>query len=188
MPTRELPEQRRALDAAAADAASAAAEYDDARRWFAAERARGWVEPLAAEVWVFDPALTRVLMVRHRHRGWVPPGGAVEPGETPREGAARELREETGLAVRLLPRRPPPPSARTSAVCRRPSGCRTPRWSTRPRRSRRRTTSRPPGFRWTARGTAASPPTGPGCGPTPTGWPGAADRFRSGPNCVTVRS
>ncbi len=53
---------------------------------------------------MFDPALTRVLMVRHRHRGWVPPGGAVEPGETPREGAARELREETGLAVRLLPR------------------------------------------------------------------------------------
>ncbi|MFD8596722.1 NUDIX domain-containing protein [Kitasatospora sp. NPDC059646] len=104
MTTREMPAQRRALDAAAADAASAAAEFDDACRWFAAERARGWVEPLAAEVWVFDLELSRVLMVRHRHRGWVPPGGAVEPGETPREGAARELREETGLAVRLLAR------------------------------------------------------------------------------------
>ncbi|MFG2558401.1 NUDIX domain-containing protein [Streptomyces sp. NPDC048496] len=45
------------------------------------------MEPLAAEVWVFDKDLARVVLVKHRWRGWVPPGGKVEAGETPREGA-----------------------------------------------------------------------------------------------------
>jgi hypothetical protein len=31
------------------------------------------MEPLAAEVWVTDPAYSHVLLVRHRVRGWVPP-------------------------------------------------------------------------------------------------------------------
>jgi 8-oxo-dGTP pyrophosphatase MutT (NUDIX family) len=31
---------------------------------------------------------------------WVAPGGKIEPGESPAEGAVRELREETGLRAR----------------------------------------------------------------------------------------
>jgi len=48
----------------------------------------------------------RVLMVRHRHQGhdyWCLPGGALEPGEAPQDGALRELREECnvdGVVVR----------------------------------------------------------------------------------------
>ncbi|RKN47307.1 NUDIX domain-containing protein [Streptomyces hoynatensis] len=43
-----------------------------------------------------------LLMVRERERDcWELPGGGVEPGETPREAAVRELREES--AQRLEP-------------------------------------------------------------------------------------
>ncbi|TMR95668.1 NUDIX domain-containing protein [Nonomuraea basaltis] len=58
--------------------------------------------PLAAEVWAFDETFGHVLLVKHRWRGWVPPGGRVEPGESPREAARRELLEETGISADLL--------------------------------------------------------------------------------------
>ena len=45
----------------------------------------------------------RVLLIRHRYGGhWAFPKGHVEPGETERETAAREVREETGAAIRIL--------------------------------------------------------------------------------------
>lgn len=89
------------VDAAVADACLAAMEFDGARAWLAARPTLR--EPLAAEVWVTDPAYSYILLVRHRVRGWVPPGGKVEPGETPRIAAARELVEETGVDGELLP-------------------------------------------------------------------------------------
>jgi 8-oxo-dGTP pyrophosphatase MutT (NUDIX family) len=48
----------------------------------------------------------RVLLFRHllpapwSREGWLTPGGAIDPGETPAQAAARELAEETG---HLLP-------------------------------------------------------------------------------------
>jgi 8-oxo-dGTP diphosphatase len=94
---------QRSMSAAAEDLRMARVEFDDASGWLEAARVMPR-EPLAAEVWVFDAGLCRVLLVRHRWRGWVPPGGKVEPGEIPRAAARRELFEETGLDVRLLAR------------------------------------------------------------------------------------
>lgn len=43
----------------------------------------------------------RVLMVKHEKLGvYLPPGGHVEPNETPSEAVVREFREETGLLVK----------------------------------------------------------------------------------------
>lgn len=89
------------LAAALGDAARAEMEFDQARAWL--ERARqGPMEPIAAEAWVFDAGLRRVVLVRHRWRGWVCPGGKVESSESPRAAASRELREETGLVAAFL--------------------------------------------------------------------------------------
>lgn len=91
------------LDAALADTAAATLEFDQAGAWLRAAMA-GAVEPLGAEVWVLDPALEQIVLVQHPVRGMVPPGGMVEPGECPRDGAARELAEEAGLRPSLLER------------------------------------------------------------------------------------
>jgi 8-oxo-dGTP diphosphatase len=95
--------QRQTLEAALGDVTIARVEFDDVAGWLAATGASP-VDPLGAEVWAFDPDLSRVLLVLNPWRGWVPPGGKVEPGETPREAARRELLEETGLEAELLAR------------------------------------------------------------------------------------
>ena len=41
----------------------------------------------------------RALLILHKRLGvWLPPGGELNPGETPLEAARRELFEETGLS------------------------------------------------------------------------------------------
>jgi 8-oxo-dGTP diphosphatase len=91
------------VDAALHDMLIAHSAEDGLLAWFQSE----WLpdpRPLAADVWVFSPDFARILVVQHRWRGLVPPGGRGEPGETPREGAVRELAEETGLGSAVADR------------------------------------------------------------------------------------
>ncbi|HEY8142436.1 MAG TPA: NUDIX domain-containing protein [Kofleriaceae bacterium] len=44
----------------------------------------------------------RVLLVRDEDRGWSVPGGRVEWGERLTDACVREIREETGLEVRVV--------------------------------------------------------------------------------------
>ena len=57
---------------------------------------------IAASVAVFRDG--RVLIARRAKppQLWSLPGGAVEPGETPAEAAAREVREETGIEAEIV--------------------------------------------------------------------------------------
>lgn len=64
-----------------------------------------WGENLMADalVTMTDLGTRFLLMVRRGDGlGWALPGGAVEPGETGAQAALRELREETGLDLRLI--------------------------------------------------------------------------------------
>ncbi|TDD87947.1 NUDIX hydrolase [Actinomadura darangshiensis] len=65
-----------------------------------AEEDRPGDAPLTAAlvaVWHDD---RRLLLVFNRYRQcWELPGGMIDPGETPRQAAVRELREEAGIHV-----------------------------------------------------------------------------------------
>jgi len=67
-------------------------------------RADGTAHRQAARVLVFDAA-GRVLLVRGHDADqvdrtwWFTIGGGIEPGETPRQAAVRELQEEAGISA-----------------------------------------------------------------------------------------
>lgn len=45
----------------------------------------------------------RVLLIFHKKlKKWLPPGGHLNPHETPAEGAQREVLEETGLKIEFI--------------------------------------------------------------------------------------
>lgn len=50
---------------------------------------------------VIDDGSGRVLLVQHVEGRWQIPGGAIEPDEHPRAGAARECLEEAGVVVEV---------------------------------------------------------------------------------------
>lgn len=56
-------------------------------------------EHFRAGVFVVDPTWSYVLLVQSYGRLWGPAKGVIEKGETPKQAAARELKEETGLVV-----------------------------------------------------------------------------------------
>lgn len=52
---------------------------------------------------VFNEDKTEVLLVKRRDIPvWVLPGGGLDPGESPEEGAVRELWEETGFKAKVV--------------------------------------------------------------------------------------
>lgn len=54
-----------------------------------------------SSVYVVDAK--KVLLVFHdKLKKWLPPGGHLEPDETPQQGALRELLEETGIGATLF--------------------------------------------------------------------------------------
>jgi 8-oxo-dGTP diphosphatase len=56
--------------------------------------------PRVAAGVLFRDAAGRVLLVKPTYKdGWDIPGGYAEPGESPRQAAAREVEEELGLTV-----------------------------------------------------------------------------------------
>lgn len=54
-----------------------------------------------ATVYIFHES--KVLLHKHEKLGkWLPPGGHLEPNETPPEAARREVLEETGLEIAFI--------------------------------------------------------------------------------------
>ena len=105
--TVDVPGARRA-DLAAVVAGALVDPYGHGERLVAVLRDGLAVAPghLATNAWVLDATGSHLLLVRHRTLGWVNPGGHLDAGETPAAGAARELAEETGLALVPLHRSP----------------------------------------------------------------------------------
>ena len=49
-----------------------------------------------------------LLHWHHRVQAWLPPGGHIEPDEDPVQAVLREVKEETGFDVEIIPTQPTP--------------------------------------------------------------------------------
>jgi 8-oxo-dGTP diphosphatase len=58
---------------------------------------------VATSVIVFDDQRRVLLMKRRDHQNWEPPGGVLKVGESPQDGARREILEETGVEAEVGP-------------------------------------------------------------------------------------
>ena len=59
----------------------------------------GGTQNRKAGVFIYDPETTRVLLVQSRGHLWGIPKGTIKYGESDRQCAVRELKEETGIVV-----------------------------------------------------------------------------------------
>lgn len=74
-------------------------------------------EKIDFTVAIFVVHAGRVLLVHHRNLNkWLPLGGHIELDEDPEQAALREAKEESGLEVELLGKRPPTTGPGTRAL------------------------------------------------------------------------
>jgi 8-oxo-dGTP pyrophosphatase MutT (NUDIX family) len=65
--------------------------------------ARGATLTAGTAAVIFDESRKRILLTRRMDNGrWCLPGGMMEAGETAAESCRREVKEETGLEVRIV--------------------------------------------------------------------------------------
>ncbi len=60
------------------------------------------IRHFTATALVIDSRKRALLLWHKRLQRWMPPGGHVDPDETPEEAARRECKEETGLDVEII--------------------------------------------------------------------------------------
>lgn len=59
-------------------------------------------------VYIFNPISKKFLFIKHKKLlKWLLPGGHIDPNENPEDAAIREVKEETGLDVKLVGERFP---------------------------------------------------------------------------------
>ena len=77
----------------------------DGRRWCAACEFVHYLDPKLAVVVLVEDARGRLLYMRRNHEpkmgAWAWPSGYVDAGEDVRDAARREVREETGVEIKL---------------------------------------------------------------------------------------
>lgn len=68
------------------------------------EKTEDLIKQFTVSGYVLHPDRKRLLLVAHKKLGkWLPPGGHVEANETPQAAVLREVFEETGLRVSIIP-------------------------------------------------------------------------------------